>query len=363
MKTSALPQSHTWQMFTKWKKTIDAGEIQTVMTFPLSGVEYRIQEFFEFWQEHSDKELIWVDQVFNQLEDIVSTFIQGQDTKIPIIAYGDRWQEPDLAPLFSALTTHQHTNGKGMLVFLNTMIAKAPSTSLQYFTDNIFIEPLLSEALTIHFVHVIAERWQLKIDQEVIAKMYTETGGHTWLLKQLLREMRSGDTSLDRALQNGGYLYRRNTLRSLTTDDQRTVLRAIANNTIVPQNLRHVENYLRSIGYISDDFKSGLPEFLSDLEVEKSAIAINVADNSILFDSVRVDSFFTEREKKVVLLLLSDRSSIVTREEIGTTCWTELYSDWALDALLHRLRKKIEKLSGGRISLLNEKGKGYRLKI
>lgn len=70
---------------------------------------------------------------------------------------------------------------------------------------------------------------------------------------------------------------------------------------------------------------------------------------------------FTPDEAKVMDVLWQNQETIVDREKIAVTLWgeswSEKYSDWGIDALMHRVRAKM----AGNWQLITIKGRGYML--
>lgn len=70
---------------------------------------------------------------------------------------------------------------------------------------------------------------------------------------------------------------------------------------------------------------------------------------------------WTEEEARVVRLLWQKQDSVVEREEIARAmwgeAWSEKYSDWGIDALVHRVRRKLVP----RWQIVTVKGRGYLL--
>lgn len=70
---------------------------------------------------------------------------------------------------------------------------------------------------------------------------------------------------------------------------------------------------------------------------------------------------FTPEEARVMRLLWSNQESVAEREEIAVALWGELwsekYSDWGIDALMSRLRKKL----ASNWQIVTVKGRGYML--
>lgn len=73
------------------------------------------------------------------------------------------------------------------------------------------------------------------------------------------------------------------------------------------------------------------------------------------------DKSFTPDEAKIMRALWQKQEMIVDREEVAQSLWgeswSEKYSDWGIDASIHRLRLKLS----GRWQLLTIKGRGYML--
>jgi hypothetical protein len=72
---------------------------------------------------------------------------------------------------------------------------------------------------------------------------------------------------------------------------------------------------------------------------------------------------FTPDETRVMRRIWEKQESIVDREELAQVLWGEdwgnKYSDWALDAMMSRLRKKMS----GRWQIITIKGRGYMLAL
>lgn len=62
--------------------------------------------------------------------------------------------------------------------------------------------------------------------------------------------------------------------------------------------------------------------------------------------------------------MLSKKEEIVSRDEVAKSIWdenwTEKYSDWAIDKLMHEIRKKL-RLSKTNYNIETINGKGYIL--
>lgn len=75
------------------------------------------------------------------------------------------------------------------------------------------------------------------------------------------------------------------------------------------------------------------------------------------------DKSLADEEAKIVRLLWQKQETVVEREEIASAVWggewAEKYSDWGIDALMHRVRAKLS----GKWQLVTIKGRGYLLAV
>lgn len=73
------------------------------------------------------------------------------------------------------------------------------------------------------------------------------------------------------------------------------------------------------------------------------------------------DKNFTQEEASIMRLLWSNQESVCEREDVAAAIWgdkwSEKYSDWGIDALMSRIRKKIS----GNWQIVTIKGRGYML--
>ena len=113
--------------------------------------------------------------------------------------------------------------------------------------------------------------------------------------------------------------------------------------------------FLKKYGYLTeggDCFALVLKQYL-EMGSQKST-------GLLLDDSL--SKLFTVSEKKVYLLLGSNLSKILTREQIAEEIWGSdwftKFSDWALDQLMSQLRRKLASKQGyGK--LITKRGEGY----
>ena len=109
-------------------------------------------------------------------------------------------------------------------------------------------------------------------------------------------------------------------------------------------------DYLKTMRLIEkkdDDWRLRIPLlewYIHQLEGGERELRFE-EDGRVMLDGMEVGRNFSKRERELLGLLVVRKGEVVSREEIGERLWGEEgYSDWALDAVVSRLRKKLAKL-------------------
>lgn len=94
-------------------------------------------------------------------------------------------------------------------------------------------------------------------------------------------------------------------------------------------------------------------------------LSLDSNNGAILLGDRTVEEEFTRQEYEVLVFLLRNVNKLKTRDEIGNVLWGEesydKYSDWAIDQLMSKLRKKLKKLGFDKSALATIRGRGYKL--
>lgn len=85
---------------------------------------------------------------------------------------------------------------------------------------------------------------------------------------------------------------------------------------------------------------------------------------AILFQGRPIEEKFTTQEYNVLTSFLKESDVLKTRDNIGEVLWGEesyeKYSNWAIDQLISKLRKKLKKI-GAKGKIITVRGRGYKL--
>ncbi len=150
------------------------------------------------------------------------------------------------------------------------------------------------------------------------------------------------------------------------TDKEREVLRNIV---LKPEKVSKRYyfselDYLESMGII-ERREDGSWQLKVDLlkdyiwRTEWGRQELSIIGGRIYFNEKEVNDLFSKKERQVINQLIENKG-IVSREQLGEILWEDGdYTDWALDALVARLRKKLRKLNLEK-RLETVRGKGWR---
>lgn len=106
-----------------------------------------------------------------------------------------------------------------------------------------------------------------------------------------------------------------------------------------------------------------MPKFENDNSDTK--LVFDDDTGTLLWDGKPIEEKFTPQEYEVLLYLMKEPNKLRNRDEIGEVLWGkdsyDKYSDWAIDQLVSKLRKKLDKLGISKKTLTTIRGRGYKL--
>lgn len=214
------------------------------------------------------------------------------------------------------------------------------------------------------------EIWhKYKVPKDVREKIIQLSGGYSSLARSLL------------ALANNNYkkflkmsnkdLYNKENVKfrllrvydSLSEESQKQIIRLVLEKT----EKLDFSNYLLKTKLISKTSKNAQlfsPLFHQFVENVIHDEPLKLKKENIAKFGINIEKVLSTQEKDTIKLLCKKSNKLVSREDIAMLIWgqnwTDKYSDWAIDQLIHSIRTK---LMIDRKTLKTEKGKGYVLVI
>ncbi len=231
--------------------------------------------------------------------------------------------------------------------------------------ENIFPYPLYDAEETKKFIHMLSVQWGVKPDERTVQSIVDGCSGHFWLVKEAMREIVSdGQWSP----VTPGMLFRVRMVFTMMHDSTQELLRKmVAGETSLTQDELHTQEYLRRMRFFTGNDK--VPTVFEQFILNRYDVSdkLQMQDNRLVLQEMPLNAFLSRKEYRVMKHFIQKRGMIVTRDDIARQLWPSdtkaQYSDWAIDQMIARLRKKMTQLSLNPKLLKTLRGKGYMLAI
>lgn len=231
--------------------------------------------------------------------------------------------------------------------------------------DNVFRYPLYSEEETRSFIRMLAGQWHVSLSQKTELSILEGCGGHFWLAKEAMREYVAKQHW---SWSDVGMSFRIRMVYDQFSDSEKAVLKksATGESDVAGEEEKYSQSYLTHMRVLDSDMKLLLGVFREYLLNQSDITSqLSLKSNHIVLNNIPLHSFLSKKEYRVFKCLIEKRNAIVTREDIARSMWPtdtdNQYSDWAIDQIVARLRKRMRELSVDPAILQTVRGKGYRL--
>lgn len=366
---SALPSSFTDPIFASWQRALERNEVCAVLAAPFSGRERRIQGFLE-WQQQTNGQVASCAHLQTDLlidPEKCKSFFSQASTPL-ILSPGEILLASDAVEYAYVLAQLAYDYHKGVLIFFEVpklAFDDLPTDVSSKLLQNCSFLPLLGKKETDHFIAHLAERWQLSVSDKQSQMIYEHTGGHMWLIKEVLRQFADEQKqSLSTIFSSATLKWKVQKIWLQLPKQHRVVLTSIGRGTIA-EHSGPVLDDLQQLGFVSSShqIKSvALREISQDAQVQ-----IRYENQHIYFNDIDVTSVFTAKERNIFAAFYSAADRRVTRDALAAALWSEQeqseYTEWALDKAISRFKKKLEKLGIAKSSVVTIRDYGYQFKV
>lgn len=216
-------------------------------------------------------------------------------------------------------------------------------------TRSLYIIKPLNLSDTELLVKNLGKRFEAKLTDEEIDRIFTLSGGHVGLIKALVLLKKDSGT----VPGNEGEILENENIATRLKDIFLDLPEQIRKKLVTGSDLTKDEvKFLEKFGLTKDGRL--LSKLLSNyLQTESQS------------ESTDISLELTSQELDVLNYLKDRLNVVVDREQLAEVIWKEewdeKYSDWALDQLIYRLRNKLKK-SNAPYKLVTKKGQGFYLK-
>lgn len=234
--------------------------------------------------------------------------------------------------------------------------------------DHIIKYPLYDGSDSRQFITHYNHHWNFSLPEKTIYEIIQACGGYLWLIHQTHRNLRDNpEMTIKQALTDGLLMKKLEIVWNKFTKEEQSIFRKIVLDTLQEKDaLTHEFYYLKSIRAIFEDkekVRLGIPLLTTLVEQENKLNKFKVRENNLFIGNIDITMKLTKKERILMLLLLSTKKRIISRDTaakaIWGSNWEEKYSDWAIDRLVHRVRKKLKSLGIDEKLLKTVKKKGF----
>lgn len=355
-----LTEKSLEDMFSCWKQIIDFKEIGTIFWLPKTDQLMRVQNFMDWMRLGSNTELIHLDCFLDAIEDVeqVQNIIHSQDSIGIVFSNAQRLFDPDMKSMVKQLLMLQRSYGFALLLHCESSpgeIEKTPVFVCQTaFQQHVIYQPLYEEKDVYAFMSYLEEKWTYRISHKDKQHIFNMCGGYLWLIKECVRQLvehRDDKYTIQDVFHSSSFLWKVEQIWNAFTPSLR--------HEIVALNgaMEHYPDILTRFNIICS---GGIPGCFTDIVQDAS---LEEVSGNIICNHVDVTHRFSIHERKLVCMFLNKEGVILARIDVAKAYWgneyEEYYSDWALDQIISRLRKKIRSCGISKSVLRTIRGKGY----
>lgn len=271
----------------------------------------------------------------------------------------------------------------GLINYLLKLEASDPNLSLLFFSETdltnpsvsrnfsltslfsrVFYYPLYDKKDSLDFIKYLCQKWAVKIKDSVKNKIVDFCGGHFWLVKEAVRQLKDNPTEkVEKILKSEPMDFRLSQIYlSFLPSEKEVLKKIIAGEKITNEIEKHSLNYLTKIGVVKkNQLKIPLLENYLRKFLPKKIISFD--NNHFSANGIIIDHLFSRKEKRALKTLLLKQNQTVSREEMAKALWPikteEFYSDWAIDRIIARLREKIKQLGISKKTIKTIRSQGF----
>lgn len=233
--------------------------------------------------------------------------------------------------------------------------------------QNIIFIPLPEREECKYFISFYAKLWKLQLDEKIIENIFKFCGHDTVLVKEALRICNKKDAEpIDFSSEPTLLLKAKNDYEQLGIKEKE-VIESKLNSNIIDLNSKKIAQELVYANFWDKNYH--IPQLFAQSIIDNKNIKNLVLDSKkgkLFFGDIDLSKKLWGSEYNILLLLFKRKGRIVSRDEIAERLWgnkmLDLYSDWAIDKAVSRLRTKLTALSFS-YQISTRKKEGFILEI
>jgi DNA-binding winged helix-turn-helix (wHTH) protein len=246
--------------------------------------------------------------------------------------------------------------------------------------QNVIYVPMLNDNDTNYMLDRLSKEYSVDINstkREMVKKL---CGGHPYMLKVAVKVISQLTSEVNLEEHLSEYYELKSVAKgilNLISDRGIGILKKI----VLDENANNVDKqtltFLQKMGYIvcknnssvsifselfEKEILGGTKEVMNSSKKTSEFLEFD-PDKGIIYNGKEIEEKFTRQEYLLLTMFLQNKGKTTSRDTIGGILWGkdsyEKYSDWAIDQIVSKLRKKI-KVLGSETKLVTVRGKGYK---
>lgn len=378
----AITPSRFHTIISKWGNIARYGECASVYYYTKANLMWRLYQLSHtkgaLKRYFGNKSVGYIDAEMSLFE-AESAWTELFDSRISydvIFVLGlDRYLHEKNRRIFTILEHIRSRNPQiSFIFFFQTDFTNSGFSSLfsakSVFFQNVIIEPFLSRNDCGQFMRYLEADWNIKIPPTYKHAFLEACGHQYWLIKEAVRRLRDDPKiTIEKILIHPILMQKVTAIwEQFLEIEQQVILKILKNNLSLQATEVHSLRHLELAGWIyktGETYRLSIPLLQQYVEqtILKKTLEAGARD-SIILNGIPVTGMFSAQEQSVLLLFLQNESEIISRERVAQIIWKRewdtRYSDWAIDKLISRLRKKLKSLETSR-NIQTIRNKGFQL--
>lgn len=233
--------------------------------------------------------------------------------------------------------------------------------------QNIITVPLPDRRECNHFINYYLNRWNIRLDEDSMFNIFGACGNDPSLIKEVLRLYRLHPARVTQYATEQTLLLKAKINFSYFDEQEKAVIENMVKKNRISPFQKTIADELVHLNFWNYRYESpGLIETVILNHDHGSEFSFNRNENSIVFNGIILKNKLTAAEYSILKLLYKKKKEVTGRDEIAECLWRgkslDNYSDWAIDKVISRLRRKLARL-GFSHYIKTRKRYGFSLEI
>ncbi len=215
--------------------------------------------------------------------------------------------------------------------------------------QNIIHIPLPNRQESKYFIRYYVKKWKLQFTRETSDYIFKVCGNDPVLLKESLRIYKKSHNKKINLLEEPTLLLKAKIDFAQLSEIEKAIVTEVVKTNYIQNHQRRVAEDLEEANFWNKrhDVPLALQKIISETEGIQE-LKYDKTNKVLKYGSFNLGKKLSDKEYNILFLLYKNRGEIISRDKIAETLWGEkmpdLYSDWAIDKTISRLRKKLADL-------------------